>query len=249
MRLHVVTGSSRGLGAALVARLLQPGDSVLGLARHQDATLTELALARGARLEQWRVDLAEPAPVAERLLVWLREHDRAACERAVLINNAAIVHAPMALRDAGFAELAATLRVGLEAATLLSAAFLRATRDWPGERRVLNISSGLGRRAMASSAAYAAVKAGLDHLTRCIALEEAARPNGAKVLSLAPGVIDTGMQVQLRSASETDFPDRDKFVALQREGQLQSADDAALRVLARLERADFGSEPVGDVRD
>jgi hypothetical protein len=69
------------------------------------------------------------------------------------------------------------------------------------------------------------------------------------VLSLAPGVIDTEMQVQLRAADERAFPDRERFVALQRDGQLTSADAAAARVLACLERPDFGESPIGDVRD
>jgi NAD(P)-dependent dehydrogenase (short-subunit alcohol dehydrogenase family) len=89
----------------------------------------------------------------------------------------------------------------------------------------------------------------MDHLTRCLALEEALLPNGARVLSLAPGVIDTDMQVQLRSADAQAFPDRDRFVALQREGQLTSADAAAARVLACLARPDFGEPPIGDVRE
>jgi len=59
---------------------------------------------------------------------------------------------------------------------------------------VLNISSGLGRRAMAGQASYLRVEGGLDHLTRALALDEARRPNGAKLVSLAPGVIDTEMQ-------------------------------------------------------
>ena len=66
-----------------------------------------------------------------------------------------------------------SLRIDLEATVLLSAAFLDATRGWRGDRRILNISSGLGRRAMASSAVYCAAKAGMDHLTRSLALEEA----------------------------------------------------------------------------
>ena len=78
---------------------------------------------------------------------------------------------------------------------------------------IINISSGLGRRPMASQSAYCAAKAGMDHFTRCLALEEAAKPHGAKVCSLAPGVIDTGMQVQLRGADAAAFPDRDRVVA------------------------------------
>jgi NAD(P)-dependent dehydrogenase (short-subunit alcohol dehydrogenase family) len=131
----------------------------------------------------------------------------------------------------------------------LTSAFLRATQGWSGVRKVLNISSGLGRRAMASQAAYCAAKAGMDHFTRCVALEEALQTNGAKVCSLAPGVIDTGMQEQLRAADSGVFPDQAGFMNLKTSGSLTSPEEAAKRVLAVLMRADFGTHPVADVRD
>jgi NAD(P)-dependent dehydrogenase (short-subunit alcohol dehydrogenase family) len=139
--------------------------------------------------------------------------------------------------------------VGLEAPLLLSAAFLRGTAGWSGERRVLNISSGLGRRAMAGQATYCAAKAGMDHLARAVALDQALVANGARIVSLAPGVIDTDMQVQLRSADGSGFPEQEKFVKLKEAGQLSSSRDAAARLVAYLGRADFGSTPVADVRD
>jgi len=246
--LYIVTGHSRGLGAGITAQLLQPGHKLLGIARKANAALSERAGAQSADFEQWTADLADALPVAQRLRGWLADVDARGFERVALINNAGAINPPSALRDADLTGLASVLRVGLEATLLLSAAFLDATRHWPGERRLLNISSGLGRRAMASSAAYCAAKAGMDHLTRCIALEEALVPNGARVASLAPGVIDTDMQGQLREAKAADFPDRDTFVALQRDGQLLSGEAAAARVLAFLARADFGSQPVADVR-
>jgi benzil reductase ((S)-benzoin forming) len=248
-RLCIVTGHSRGLGAALAAALLKPGHRVIGISRRANESLAQAAATHGATLEQWTADLADPLPVAQRLRAALSDCAAGRYERAVLINNAGVVATPTALRDADLGALAATLRIDLEATVLLCAAFLDATRSWTGQRRVLNISSGLGRRPMASSAAYCAAKAGMDHLTRCIALEEALLPNGARVLSLAPGVIDTDMQVQLRGADAAQFPDRERFVALQREGQLVSAEATAARVLAILDRDDFGTTPIGDVRD
>ena len=116
-------------------------------------------------------------------------------------------------------------------------------------RRVLNISSGLGRRAMAAQAPYCATKAALDHFSRCVALEEAARPQGARICSLAPGVVDTDMQLQLRMAPDADFADRPRFEALAREGHLDSPDLAARRVLDYLAGPDFGQHPVADVRE
>jgi NAD(P)-dependent dehydrogenase (short-subunit alcohol dehydrogenase family) len=248
-RLYVVTGHSRGLGAAMAAQLLQPGQVVIGLSRHPNPALVAQAQPRGATLEQWPVDLAEPLAAARRLRDWLAAVAPQRFERAVLINNAGALNTPAPLRDGDLAALSGTLRIDLEATLLLCAAFLDATRHWAGERRVLNISSGLGRRAMASSATYCAAKAGMDHLTRCLALEESLLPNGARVLSLAPGVIDTDMQVQLRGADAAAFPDRESFLALQRDGRLSTPEAAAARVLASLERPDFGQQPVGDVRE
>ena len=89
----------------------------------------------------------------------------------------------------------------------------------------------------------------MDHFTRCVALEEAHQPNGAKVCSLAPGVIDTDMQVQLRSADAGQFPDVGNFIGLKEKGMLSSPAEAAARVLAVLARPDFGANPVADVRD
>jgi NAD(P)-dependent dehydrogenase (short-subunit alcohol dehydrogenase family) len=102
---------------------------------------------------------------------------------------------------------------------------------------------------MAASALYCAGKAGLDHFTRCLALDEALHNNPAKVVSLAPGVIDTDMQTDLRSAQGANFPDQNMFVQMKNSGALTSPDDAARQLLAYLHRADFGSHPVADVRD
>jgi len=247
--LFIVTGASRGLGAAMVERLAVPGHVVLCIARRNDPAQIEHARSRGARVEQWNADLAAPAEAAERLQTWLSALDPAPLGSAALINNAAVLTRIGPLETVDATEIAAALRVGLEAPLLLSAAFLRATATWPARRRILNISSGLGRRAMASQAPYCAVKAGLDHATRAMALDQAQHPNGARVVSLAPGVIDTDMQVALRAADPAGFPDKAMFVGLKEGGQLASSADAAARVLGYLDRPDFGTNPIADVRD
>ena len=180
---------------------------------------------------------------------WLQAQDGKQFARATLINNAALLPKISSLADADFGDIALAMRVNLEAPMQLTAAFLNATGHWPGERKVLNISSGNGRRAMASQSIYSAAKAGMDHYTRCVALEEAARPNGAKLCSLAPGIIDTDMQTHLRNTDPADFPSHATFVSFKENGDLLTPEAAAKRVLDYLARADFGSNPVGDVRD
>ena len=243
--LTILTGASRGMGLAMAEQLLQPGQHLLCISRRSNAGL---ASRNGATLEQWQHDLADAAPLAARLGQWLRQQSGTPWASATLINNAGTLAQLAPLRDADANDLAQALRVGLEAPMQLTAAFLGATRDWPGLRRVLNISSGLGRRAMAASAAYCAAKAGMDHFSRCVALDEASQANGARICSLAPGVIDTDMQAQLRGADTGAFADQEAFANLYRNKQLTSPSNAAARVLAYLERQDFGSEPVADVR-
>ena len=247
--LFIVTGASRGMGEAIAEQLLAPGHTVLGVSRRTSAALARRSGEVGVGCEQWEADLSQPGAVAARLQAWLAALDGSTFATATLINNAAALTRIGPLDAAADAELSAALRVGLEAPVLLTAAFLRATQDWAARRRVLNISSGLGRRAMAGQASYCAVKSGLDHFSRALALDEAQRPNGARVVALAPGVIDTDMQAQLRSADAAGFPDLAVFQGLKDNGQLTSPADAATRVLAYLMRADFGSNPVADVRD
>ena len=245
--LYILTGASRGMGLAMARQLLQPGHTLLCISRHENADLAAQAAQAGCALEQWPLDLSHSREAAAMLRQWLgRPGVRHAS--ATLINNAGVIPpiAPLSALDPD--DLAQALRVDLEAPMALSAAFLAATEGWNVPRRILNISSGLGRRPMASQAAYCAAKAGMDLYTRCMALEEARKPNGAKVCALAPGVIDTDMQVQLRGADAAAFPDRARFEQLKSGGQLDSPETAARKVLAYLDRADFGSEPVADVR-
>lgn len=243
--LTIVTGASRGLGLAMSRLLLAQSHVVIAIARKH----TELPVSPGSELLSWELDLADPLAAAQELEDWLTKSGGTRWASVTLINNAGVVSPPGPLSGTSGADLSNALRVGLEAPVLLTAAFLRATAAWAVPRKVLLISSGLGRRAMAGSASYCAAKAGMDHLARALALEEADQPNGARVVSLAPGVIDTNMQVQLRQADPALFPERERFAALKATGQLDSPEQAAAKVLKFLARGDFGSNPVADVRE
>jgi benzil reductase ((S)-benzoin forming) len=246
--LYIITGASRGMGLALAEQLLQPGHTLICISRKASDRLASQALERQISLSQWQADLQNTAPVAEQLKAWLAPL-ALQFDSATLVNNAGMIPPIAPLSDVPASGIAQALRVGIESPMLLCSAFLQATARWSIPKKVLNISSGLGRRAMASQASYCAAKAAMDHFTRCLSLEEALKPHGAKVCSLAPGVIDTDMQVQLRGAQDASFPDKANFVSMKTNGSLTSPHEAASRLMAYLARADFGSNPVADVRD
>jgi NAD(P)-dependent dehydrogenase (short-subunit alcohol dehydrogenase family) len=246
--LYILTGASRGMGLGMAQQLLQKGNALLCISRHANPDLAAAAAQADVHLTQWTHDLADGEGASARLREWLRNQNPANFASASLINNAGVIPPIAPLRQSQPADLALALRVGLEAPMALTAAFLGATESWLLPRKVLNISSGLGRYPMASQAGYCAAKAGMDHFTRCLALDEALHAKGAKVCSLAPGVIDTDMQVQMRGAAGEAFPDQSKFLQLKAQGQLSSPAQAASQVLGYLARPDFGDKPVADVR-
>ena len=247
--LTILTGASRGMGLALAEHLCGPDALLLCIARAMAPGLEKYAAQRGAMLTQWTADLDHPMPVAARVQAWLSAQHHGALASATLINNAGMVGRMGPLDPIDSETLAKTLRVNLEAPMQLTAAFLTATRAWTLPRKILNVSSGLARRAIAGGAMYCAAKAGMDHFSRCVALDEAGQANGARIVSLAPGIIDTDMQADLRASDPARFPGRDGFVQAKENGDLTSPGAAARRVLAYLARADFGSLPVADVRD
>ena len=246
--LTIITGASRGMGLAMAQQLAAAGHSLLCISRQTNPALEAQAKAHGVSITQWAADLSDSASTAQRLATWLAGKG-ADFASATLVNNAGMIPAIAPLSDVPASSISAAMRVGAEAPMLLTSAFLQATADWVVPKKVLNISSGLGRRAMASQAGYCGAKAAMDHFTRCVALEEALKPHGAKVCSLAPGVIDTDMQIQLRAAPDAAFPDKAAFVGMKTSGALTSPHDAAARLIVYLALPHFGRDAVADVRE
>ncbi|MDY0072171.1 MAG: SDR family oxidoreductase [Thauera sp.] len=241
MRKAIVSGHSRGLGAALSRALVAAGFEVLGLSRQSSATL---AAACGDKLQQCELDLAD----SNSLLHWLESETLArwcaGAELAVLVNNAGTVQPMGLLGTLDAATQAQAIALNVSAPLLLSDAFCRWTASCP-DRRIVHISSGAGRQPYAGWSTYCTTKAALDHHARTVAVE--AHP-GLRIASLAPGIVDTDMQGEIRATSAEHFPLRGRFVALHRDGALSSPAASAAQVLAKLLAADFGENVIADVR-
>ncbi|MFL6657005.1 MAG: SDR family NAD(P)-dependent oxidoreductase, partial [Massilia sp.] len=148
-----------------------------------------------------------------------------------------------ALNDQDPLAVASAIGLNVAAPLMLAAAVARAMAA--RQCRILHISSGAGRNAYPGWSVYGATKAALDHHARGVAQD--ARP-GVRICSLAPGVIDTPMQAEIRSTPEARFPIRQRFLDLHSQGQLASPAHSAQRVIDYLLADSFGSEPVADIR-
>jgi NAD(P)-dependent dehydrogenase (short-subunit alcohol dehydrogenase family) len=238
----VVTGHSRGIGAAIAEHLLTRRIPVVGVSRHRNV---DLAKRFDDTLHQVHVDLAD----SEALTRWLRRDALRQFfdghQTMLLVNNAGVLQpvGPLESQDASAISRAVTINVAAPLA--LSAAFVAVTAH-ARDRRILHISSGAARDAYAGWSVYCASKAALDHHARAVALD---RTPGLRICSLAPGVIETAMQAEVRASSEAMFPDRERFMAMKREGGLKDPGDTGRAIVDFLLSDAFGESPIADLRE
>lgn len=237
----IVTGHSRGIGAAIAEHLLSRGARVLGLSRHGNESL---AMRFPDRLEQHALDVADGAAVQR----WLDSGTLgafAAGDTPLLVNNAGVLQ-PIGPLQTQRAELVwRAVSVNVAAVCALSAAFVQETSS-ARERRILHVSSGAGRKPYAGWSIYCATKAAIDQHARCVALD---RTPNLLISSVAPGVVDTEMQAEIRASDDERFPDRPRFVAMHRDKALPSPEQTGGRLVEYLLSDVFGREAVFDLRD
>ena len=249
MQLTIITGASRGLGKALAEALLGPGQLLVCMARSSMSGLESAAARKGCLLDARTVNLANVNAGVAALANAIGEVEASTVTAVTLINNAGTVEPVKPAEKLKPEEVAASIALNLATPIALTGAFLRITAAWKVPRKVLNISSGAAHSAYHGWSAYCAAKAGLDHFTRCVALEQQELSNGARIVSLAPGVIDTAMQAVLRGVPAEDFKEQARFVALKESGGLLPPEDVAKRILAYLQRPDYGQQTVADLRE
>lgn len=235
----IITGHTRGLGRALAELYLRRGWRVLGLARG------EAALRPSENLHQVSIDLADGAALAARLSDGLLWDFLAGAGKILLINNAAAVSPNAVSGRQRPSEILSAVSLNVAAPLLLANAVL-AARPALVPLDILHIGSGAGRKSYAGWSVYGASKAALDHHARCLAAEH---HENVRAACLAPGVVDTDMQAQIRASDAAAFPLKGRFVSLKNEGGLQTAADTAAKIAAYVESERFGTEAAADIRD
>src|SRR5687767_6891053 len=214
-RVAIVTGGSRGIGAAIVRRLAKDGLHVVAVARSADKLQQVCDEVRAQELpgsaEPVTCDIADPGAWAAAIERVADAHGRL----DVLVNNAGITKDGLILRmeDEDFDTVIATnLKSAFVAIRSAARPMMRIKGDVGG--RIVNISSVAGVAGNAGQANYAAAKAGLIGLSKTVAKELAGKNITCNVI--APGFVTTDMTDGL--------PDQIKegvknFVPLKRFGQ------------------------------
>ena len=177
-------------------------------------------------------------------------------ERYLLINNAGTL-GPMA-QYVGLAQLgsesatiAQAMNLNISAVIYLSSVFVHTAKSSheahssvTPQIQVINISSGAARKPYPGWAVYCASKAALDRYSEVLQVEAPF----AQIASIAPGVLDTAMQADIRQSTAEDFPNIQRFIDLHAEQALSSPLAVAKQILAYSLSPEFGQQTLQDIR-
>jgi 3-oxoacyl-[acyl-carrier protein] reductase len=194
-KVAIVTGASRGIGAAAAFVLAKAGVAVVLVARDgtRASQLAKEIVATGGRATAVACDVADYGSV--RTMVDETEQRLGGID--ILVNNAGVIEPIGALVQSDPATWGRSIEVNLVGAYHVARATLPLMLE-AGKGTVINISSGAAQSPLEGWSAYCSAKAGLAMLTSAIALECA--DAGVRVFGLAPGVIDTDMQATIRAS-------------------------------------------------
>ncbi|HVP31177.1 MAG TPA: SDR family NAD(P)-dependent oxidoreductase [Myxococcota bacterium] len=237
-----ISGASSGIGLALAKRCPLPHPRILDLSRRGAPS------SAGSPAIHVAADLATPEGWEVADGFFAREIAAFSGSRVVFFHNAGTL-TPIGFAgevDAG--AYRTNVLLNSAAPQVLGDAFLRAARATPARVDVVMLSSGAARNVYLGWSGYCAGKAAVDHWVRTVGAELAARRSQCRVVAVAPGIVATPMQAEIRATAARDFPEVGRFRGYFESGALRSPDDVARDLWAVVER-DSSSLPNGSVID
>ncbi len=239
MRIYYITGASRGIGKALAEKALEREDAyVYGISRHHSI--------EHERYFPIEMDLSD----IDTLKGWQPE-DHQDVEELALINNAGTLGS---IKPVGTDEDEAIRRsfdLNLSAPAILTNKFIARFQALQAKKLIVNVSSGAGKNPIDGWSTYCASKAGLDMFGEVVREEQRIHQhsNPFQVLSIAPGVVETRMQEEIRESSEEDFSSVQRFRDLKAEAQLADPADVAEKYFRIMDSPEAFGEGQLSVRD
>ena len=223
---YLVTGASKGLGKSIAIAIAKSGNPVIALARNS-ADLEEV----GKQLTEIHpesitvsCDLSGVTDVFAAAELMCSQFDHL----AGIVHNAGTISPIRGMLDVDGEEWSRNIRVNLIGVQNLTNR-LHSIIGGDSHTRITTISSGAAKRPIHGWSSYCVSKAALDMWAMCMA--EEGEDSNISALAIAPGIVDTAMQNEIRSSNEDDFPLVENFRDYHRNGDLTNPDDVAEKLL------------------
>ena len=233
-----VTGGSSGIGRAMIETRPDPEARVLNLSRRA-----------GPESEHVEVDLSDASGWDRAARCFDDEIAAFDGERIVLVHSAGTLSPIGFAGEKDGARYRQNILLNSAAPQILGDAFLRALGDSPAQGVLLLIGSGAAHSAYAGWSGYCGGKAAADQWVRTVGLELEARGAKRRALCVAPGIVETAMQAEIRETPKEDFPEVEMFISLHEGGQLRTTREVAAQLWELLAKDAFENGAVLDLRE
>ncbi|MNK06390.1 Benzil reductase ((S)-benzoin forming) [compost metagenome] len=213
----IITGGSKGIGKGVIQAYLSNGVRVFSISRTVNTELSKEGVT------QIQLDLTQSDKIESELHKIFNLLDKEKVAKITLINNAGSLGKVGPLEKLDIETITQTITLNTTVPFVLSSVFIRYFQGWQAKKSIINITSGAALKPYFGWSIYCSSKAAINMLTQTIALEQADVENAVKVLAIAPGVVDTDMQAEIRRSDKSNFKDIERFIALKEEGGLNDA--------------------------
>ena len=240
----IVSGTTSGLGLSFAKKLIGEDKEVYSISRIRNKKNDFIP-----QKNHFSCDLSLAFEVKKTMAKIMRSLDFENISSITLINNAGTIK-PIGSVGTNSLELVnQNINVNLVAPIAMAEIFVCAVQDLPISKYILNVSSGAARNPYAGWSSYCASKSGLDMFTRCVGEEQKEQENPIKVIAIAPGVIDTKMQDEIREVSQEQFKMVSRFIDLKKNEKLLPPDFVANKLLELLYSGETETGGCYDIRD
>ncbi|GEN85706.1 (S)-benzoin forming benzil reductase [Oceanobacillus sp. FSL W8-0428] len=225
METAIITGASKGLGAALAKLFLESGINVVGISRTDNTKLYAYAKENNADYNYVACDLSEKASI-QKAMEGLDEtlFKDNSVSKVYLINNAGLVDPIDRAENIEIDDLMRQVHVNTVAPMILTNHFLEKASENNVQLIAAIVTSGAAVKPKYGWSVYCSTKASMNMYTQTVALEQMEQETEHAIIAFSPGVMDTGMQKTIRASSEGAFKDVESFRALKENNQLKDAD-------------------------
>ncbi len=230
MNFYIITGTSSGIGEAIARKLILDRQCIFCISRILNESLMELASSVRNTLWYKEFDLADTSLIPGLMDEIFQTIQPEELSSIALINNAATLDPIGPAGSYPATDLSRHMLVNLAAPMQLSSEFIRLTESLNIPKSIVNIGSGASTTPYAGWGPYCSSKAGLEMFTRTTNLEQQQKQFPVRVLSVAPGVVDTPMQEKLRNTSLSEFPMKSRFEELYLENHLSRPAEVADKI-------------------
>ncbi|MEH7883538.1 (S)-benzoin forming benzil reductase [Bacillus sp. JJ1609] len=226
MKYAVITGASRGLGAAVAQKLLTEGIHVISVARHENTELKQAAAEAGTGYMHFVCNLGFEEQV-QNVFSEIAETVFKDAEQVFVINNAGVIEPIEVAGELDSSLVMTNVQVNLNAPIMICNLFLQKAKKTAVETVIANVTSGAAERPIHGWSIYCSTKAAINMFTMTAGLELEKAESSSKIIAFSPGIMDTDMQATIRSSSEEAFAELETFKNYKEKGSLRSPEIVA----------------------